>query len=63
LGGVHDFRAEGKHISFSLDNEAMPAVLEQIAALEPIGLTINPPSLEDLFLSHYKSEDGMVSGK
>lgn len=61
--GIHDFRAEGQHISFSLDNEAMPAVLEQIAILDPIGLTVNPPSLEDLFLSHYKSVDGTVSGK
>lgn len=61
--GIYDFDAEGQHISFSLDNESMPAVLEQIAALEPIGLTINPPSLEDLFLSHYKSEHGTVSGK
>lgn len=61
--GIYDFGAEGQHVSFSLDNEAMPAVLEQIAALEPIGLTINPPSLEDLFLSHYKSTDGTVNGK
>jgi ABC-2 type transport system ATP-binding protein len=61
--GIHDFRAEGQHISFSLDNEAMSAVLEQIAILDPIGLTVNPPSLEDLFLSHYKSVDGTVSGK
>lgn len=63
LRGVHDFRAEGQHILFSLDNEAMPAVLAQIAALDPIGLTINPPSLEDLFLSHYKNMDRTVSGK
>jgi ABC-2 type transport system ATP-binding protein len=61
--GIHDFRVEGQHISFSLDNEAMSAVLEQIAVLDPIGLTVNPPSLEDLFLSHYKSVDGTVSGK
>jgi ABC-2 type transport system ATP-binding protein len=61
--GVSDFRIEGQHVSFNLDNEAMPTVLELIAALDPIGLTVNPPSLEDLFLSHYKSEDGTVSGK
>jgi len=59
--GVSDFHTEGQHISFSLDNEAMPSVLAQIATLDPIGLTVNPPSLEDLFLSHYKSEDGTVS--
>lgn len=63
FSGIHDFRTEGQHISFSMDNEAMPAVLQQIAALDPIGLNVNPPSLEDLFLSHYKSEDGTVSGK
>ncbi|MFL0268791.1 ATP-binding cassette domain-containing protein [Candidatus Clostridium radicumherbarum] len=63
FNGIHDFRVEGQHISFSLDNEAMPAVLGQIAAMDPIGLTVNPPSLEDLFLSHYKSGDGTVSGK
>jgi ABC-2 type transport system ATP-binding protein len=62
LKGIHDFHAEGQHISFSLDNETMPAVLEQIAVLDPIGLTVNPPSLEDLFLSHYQSADGKVSG-
>ena len=61
--GIYDFRAQGQRISFSLDNEAMPAVLEQIAALGPVGLTVNPPSLEDLFLSHYKTEDGTVNGK
>jgi len=61
--GIHDFRVSGQHISFSLDNEAMPEVLGQIATLDPIGLTVNPPSLENLFLSHYKSADGTVSGK
>lgn len=63
LRGIHDFRAEGQHISFSIDNETMPTILEQIASLEPIGLTVNPPSLEDLFLSHYKSAEGTVSNK
>ncbi len=63
LKGIHDFHAEGQHISFSLENEAMPVVLEQIAVLDPIGLTINPPSLEDLFLSHYQNADGTVNGK
>jgi ABC-2 type transport system ATP-binding protein len=63
LDGIHDIRKEGEHVTFSLDNEAMAAVLARIAALEPVGLTINPPSLEDLFLSHYKNGDGKVSAK
>lgn len=61
--GIHEIKIEGDHVTFSLDNAAMPATLERIAALEPVGLTVNPPSLEDLFLSHYKTEDRTVSGK
>ncbi len=58
--GIYDYTVTGQHISFSMDNESMPVVLEQIAKLDPIGLTVNPPSLEDLFLSHYRSEEGAV---
>jgi ABC-type multidrug transport system, ATPase component len=61
IKGVSDFRVEGQHVSFNISNDGMPAALELIATLDPIGLTVNPPSLEDLFLSHYKSEDGTVT--
>lgn len=61
--GIHDIQIEGKRVTFSLDNNKLPVVLERIAALDPVGLTLNPPSLEDLFLSYYKISDGKVSGK
>lgn len=61
--GIHDIQIDGKRVAFSLDNNKLPVVLERISALEPVGLTLNPPSLEDLFLSHYKNTDGKVSGK
>lgn len=61
--GIHDIHFEGNHVTFSLDNNKLPNVLERIAALDPVGLTLNPPSLEDLFLSHYKSGDEKVSSK
>lgn len=63
LTGVHEIRKEGDRITFSLDNEAMGPVMARLASLAPVGLTVNPPSLEDLFLSHYKTEDRTVSGK
>jgi ABC-2 type transport system ATP-binding protein len=63
LAGIHEMRREGDRITFSLDNEAMGPVMARLASLEPVGLTVNPPSLEDLFLSHYKTEDGTVSPK
>ncbi|HEX3038050.1 MAG TPA: ABC transporter ATP-binding protein [Oscillospiraceae bacterium] len=63
LTGIHEMRGEGNRVTFSLDNEAMGPVMERLATLEPVGLTVNPPSLEDLFLSHYKNENGTVSEK
>lgn len=63
LKGVHEISVLGQRVEFSLDNEALPSILGQIAMLDPVGLTINPPSLEDLFLSHYKSGDEAVSRK
>ena len=61
LAGIHEMRREGERVTFSLDNEAMGPVMARLATLEPVGLTVNPPSLEDLFLSHYKAEDRAVS--
>lgn len=60
LDGIHDISREGDRITFSLDNKAIAPVLARLASLEPVGLTINPPSLEDLFLSHYTNEDRKV---
>ena len=63
LSGIYEIRKEGDHITFSMDNDAMGSVMAHLATLTPTGLTVNPPSLEDLFLSHYKTEDGTVSKK
>lgn len=63
IQGVYEVRKEGDRITFSMDNDAMGAVMAHLATLTPTGLTVNPPSLEDLFLSHYKTEDGTVSKK
>jgi len=63
LEGIHEIYIEGDHVTFSLDNKEMPTTLAHIATLEPVSLMINPPSLEDLFLSHYKSIHEEVSEK
>lgn len=56
LPGVHDVRTEGGHVAFAVDDAALPAVLAEVARLRPVSLTANPPSLEELFLSHYGDE-------
>jgi ABC-2 type transport system ATP-binding protein len=53
---VHDLRAADDHLSFAVDDAALPAVLTAVARLTPRSVTVNPPSLEELFLSHYGQE-------
>ncbi|MCU1421283.1 MAG: ABC-type multidrug transport system, ATPase component [Microbacteriaceae bacterium] len=53
LAGVHDARREGDRLQFDVDTDALPTVLSTLAALGLEGLTVTPPSLEELFLRHY----------
>lgn len=59
IPGVHNLRAEGDKTVFDVDAAAIPAVLAALAAMGVSGLTVAPPSLEDLFLSHYAEPAGV----
>lgn len=54
--GVHDLQTVDGHVTFAVDDAALPGVLAEVARLEPISLVANPPSLEELFLRHYGDE-------
>ncbi|MDH2414922.1 ABC transporter ATP-binding protein [Nocardioides sp. CER19] len=57
LPGVHELVAEGGgEVSFKLDSEHTGEVMKALAALDLVGITSNPPSLEELFLRHYSDE-------
>ena len=56
LPGVHDLRSLDGHVTFAVDDDALPAVLAEVARLEPLSIVANPPSLEELFLRHYGDE-------
>jgi ABC-2 type transport system ATP-binding protein len=57
LPGVHDLATEEDgEISFKLDTEHTGEVMRALAALDLVGITSNPPSLEELFLRHYSDE-------
>ncbi|GAA2243644.1 ABC transporter ATP-binding protein [Promicromonospora sukumoe] len=43
-------------VAFHVDDDALPQVTKALASLEPHGLTIEPPSLEELFLRQYGDE-------
>src|SRR5699024_2982182 len=56
MDGVHDLVAEGGRVRFDVDDAAVHDVLPVLARMQATGLTITPPSLEDLFLRHYGDE-------
>jgi ABC-2 type transport system ATP-binding protein len=64
LGAVHDLTADGGRVRFGADSDRIAEVLPALGALGVQGLTITPPSLEELFLRHYgdASMAGGVAG-
>ena len=62
VDGVHDLVQVDGQTRFTVDEESLPAVLAQVARLQPRSLVANPPSLEELFLRHYGEELAAVNG-
>jgi len=58
MAEVHDLAQDGVHITFSVDHDGLPSVLACLAELSPHSLAANPPSLEEIFLSHYSDIKG-----
>jgi len=56
IPGAHDLAVDGARVRFTADSHAMPEVLASLAALHATGVTVNPPSLEELFMRHYHDE-------
>ena len=53
LGAVHDLTVDAGRVRFRADADRIAEVLPALGALGVQGLTIVPPSLEELFLRHY----------
>jgi ABC-2 type transport system ATP-binding protein len=58
VAGVHELVVEGRRVHFTVDPDAMDAVLGRLTAIGVRTLTATPPTLEELFLRHYRSETG-----
>ncbi|MGY4645085.1 ABC transporter ATP-binding protein [Cellulomonas sp. URHB0016] len=63
LAGVHDLATGDGHVTFHVDNDALPQVTRALADLAPSALTITPPSLEELFLREYGDELAALEGE
>ncbi|WP_341721452.1 ABC transporter ATP-binding protein [Micromonospora sp. FIMYZ51] len=53
LPGVHGLRSEDGHVRFEVDGDQLAAVVRRLGALDVQGLTVRPPTLEQLLLRHY----------
>ncbi|WP_431219677.1 ATP-binding cassette domain-containing protein [Leifsonia xyli] len=53
LAGAHDLQVRSGRVRFTADSDAVAPLLETLSRLQVRGLTIAPPSLEELFLRHY----------
>ncbi|GAA1743909.1 ABC transporter ATP-binding protein [Aeromicrobium alkaliterrae] len=60
LDGVHDLEVDGSHVTCTIDDAATAEVVAVVAELRPSSLTVEPPSLEELFLRQYGPADSAV---
>jgi ABC-2 type transport system ATP-binding protein len=58
LPGVHDLAVTGSRISFEVDTDRLDPVMSRLASAGLRSLSVAPPTLEELFLRHYRDELG-----
>jgi ABC-2 type transport system ATP-binding protein len=56
LPGVHDARITDNRIRCEIDTDQLDTVLRHLTAIGIRGLVSQPPTLEELFLRHYRDE-------
>jgi ABC-2 type transport system ATP-binding protein len=56
LPGVHDLQVQDNRVRFDVDNEALNAALRHLWAAGVRSLVCQPPTLEELFLRHYRTK-------
>ncbi|GII81630.1 ABC transporter ATP-binding protein [Sphaerisporangium rufum] len=54
--GVHGLRADGDRVTFEVDDDRLGDALSRLAACGVRSLTSRPPTLEELFLRHYRDQ-------
>jgi ABC-2 type transport system ATP-binding protein len=53
VGGVHELRVDGATTTFTMDNAQTPGLIAFLSGKPIRHLTSVPPTLEELFMSHY----------
>lgn len=55
LDRVHDLVVRGDRVTFTVENADLDHVMRQLAGIGIRSLESRPPTLEELFLSHYEA--------
>ncbi|MET8041437.1 ABC transporter ATP-binding protein [Micromonospora sp. NPDC005215] len=56
LAGVHGLRVDGQRVRFDVESAALDSALRQLTEIGVRSLVSQPPTLEELFLRHYQTE-------
>jgi polyether ionophore transport system ATP-binding protein len=57
LAGVHDLVLDGNRVQFQVDTAQLNEALARLSAAGIRSLTSQPPTLEELFLRHYQTDE------
>ncbi len=57
LPGIHDLSTYGSHVHLSVDQSALDGVMRHLADAGLRTLVSRPPTLEELFLRHYRHDE------
>lgn len=56
LKGIHHIKKDGVELSFQVDTDVLHTVIRHISQFDIVKLESAPPTLEDIFMLHYKGE-------
>ncbi|MDT7798482.1 MAG: polyether ionophore transport system ATP-binding protein [Actinomycetota bacterium] len=57
LPGIHDLSTYGSHVHLSVDQSALDGVMRHLADAGLRNLVSRPPTIEELFLRHYRHDE------
>lgn len=63
LAGVNDLEIDGTRARFDAEPDALNATLRTLTAAGVRSLISQPPSLEELFMRHYQTEEPVSGGQ
>ena len=58
LKGIHDLNVLDQGVVFHVDSDRIGQVIQEISKYRILSLESTPPTLEDLFIHHYRDEGG-----